>query len=116
MRRIHSQENRTASNQTATSAGKSISGKIEEEGKVKEWVVGAEGVIGSFWEGRHKKTMAFTEVANQLACNPIVKSSIVEGTARLSLSPLGPREEVPVTFCDRHVHASCVRLRCTRQG
>jgi formylglycine-generating enzyme required for sulfatase activity len=44
MRMMEPQENRTKSNQTATSAGEPTSGKIEGDGNLKEWVVQAEGV------------------------------------------------------------------------
>ena len=33
------------------------------EGELREWVVRAEGVIGSCWEVRPKKTMALTTIA-----------------------------------------------------
>jgi formylglycine-generating enzyme required for sulfatase activity len=43
---IHPQENRTTSTETATPAGEQVSGKIDVDGKVKEWVVRAEDASG----------------------------------------------------------------------
>jgi serine/threonine protein kinase len=47
MRMMEPQENRTKSNQRATSAGGPVPGKIDMDGKVKEWVVRTEGVSGA---------------------------------------------------------------------
>jgi hypothetical protein len=46
MMRMHSQENRERSRETATSAGEPVSGRIVGDGKVKEWVIRAEDLSG----------------------------------------------------------------------
>jgi hypothetical protein len=46
MMRMHSQENHTTTDETATGGGEPVSGQIDGDGKVKEWVVRAEGASG----------------------------------------------------------------------